>query len=283
MLWLIGGALLSVLIVSAGFMIDRQTALSERGRIEQTVLERLQHAKSEIETQIARDIDLALALADDIADDGMMSPPELNRTIERMLKVNSHFRSIRFAPLTDPKRMAFTALISQAERGFTIDIPVPPLPWQGQQSWISLIVDIDGDGFFGTNRLLAEEVLPGQEDHDHTKLAVTLPSTSGNDIVFGDASLFDEQPVSLAFTVDGLPFRIYGVPTDGWDAAMNRLLPSRLLVLAGVVAMMISVLLAVYLLRERNLKIARLRGREQRLLELSERFQLALETSNIGI
>ncbi len=283
MLWLIGGALLSVLIVSAGFMIDRQTALSERGRIQHTVLERLQHAKSEIETQIARDVDLALALADDIADDGMMSPPELNRTIERMLKVNDHFRSIRFTPLTDPKRMAFTALVTQAERGFTIDIPVPPLPWQGQQSWISLIVDIDGDGFFGTNRLLAEEVLPGQEDHDHTKLAVTLPSTSGNDIVFGDASLFDEQPVSLAFTVDGLPFRIYGVPTDGWDAAMNRLLPSRLLVLAGVAAMMISVLLAVYLLRERNLNIARLRGREQRLLELSERFQLALETSNIGI
>ena len=41
-----------------------------------------------------------------------------------------------------------------------------------------------------------------------------------------------------------MPFEIYGVPGDGWDAAMNRLLPSRLLVLAGVVAMMISVLLA---------------------------------------
>ena len=70
MLWLVGGALLSVVIVSAGLMIDRQTALAERGRIEHAVLERLQHVKTEIETQILRDTDLALSIADDIADEG---------------------------------------------------------------------------------------------------------------------------------------------------------------------------------------------------------------------
>ncbi|WP_235882819.1 bifunctional diguanylate cyclase/phosphodiesterase [Rhizobium rhizophilum] len=283
MLWLIGGALLSVVIVSTGLMIDRQTALAERGRIEHAVLDRLRHVKSEIETQILRDTNLALSIADDIADDSMISPPEVNRMIARTLTDNSHIQSIRFEPLSDPGRMAFTPAIRQTERTFVIDIPVPPLPWQAQQGWISLIVAIDGNRFFDDHNLLSDDELPEHEEHDHTKIAVTLPSVTGGDLVFGDSSIFNEMPVAIAVTEGGLDFQIFGVPADGWDAAMNRMLPSRLLVLAGVVAMMISVLLAVFLLSERNLNIARLRAREQRLLELSERFQLALETSNTGI
>ncbi|QEE46890.1 EAL domain-containing protein [Rhizobium sp. WL3] len=283
MLWLIGGTLLSVVIVSTGLMIDRQTALAERGRIEHAVLDRLRHVKSEIETQILRDTNLALSIADDIADDSMISPPEVNRMIARTLTDNSHIQSIRFEPLSDPGRMAFTPAIRQTERTFVIDIPVPPLPWQAQQGWISLIVAIDGNRFFDDHNLLSDDELPEHEEHDHTKISVTLPSVTGGDLIFGDSSTFNEMPVTIAVTEGGLDFQIFGVPADGWDAAMNRMLPSRLLVLAGVVAMMISVLLAVFLLSERNLNIARLRAREQRLLELSERFQLALETSNTGI
>ncbi|MFN3319287.1 MAG: EAL domain-containing protein [Allorhizobium sp.] len=283
MLWLIGGALLSVLIVSVGLMIDRQTALSERGRIEHTVLDRLLHVKSQIKNKVLQDRDLALALADDIADDNTLSPTELNRTIRQILANNPHMKAIQFLPLDDPGRMAFTASITSRDRNFIIDIPVPPLSWQSTNEWVSLVIEVDADRFFDHYGLLTEAELPDHEEHDHTKLAVTLPPVSGTERIFGNASIFAEQPVTVSVEDEGLPFEIYGVPGDGWDAAMNRLLPSRLLVLAGVLAMMISVLLAVFLLSERNMNIARLRGREQRLLELSQRFQLALETSNIGI
>lgn len=283
MLWLIGGALLSILIVSAGMMIDRQTALSERGRVEHAVLDRLQHIKTEIKTKLLHDTDLALALADDVADDDLMAANELNRTINQLLARNPHIRSIHFAPLQDPQRMAFTPAIHHEERNFIIDVPVPPLRWQASTAWVSLIVEVDGDRFFEHYGLLTDLEQPEHEDHNHTKLAVTLPSNTGSPLVFGDRSIFDEEPVALSLDDNSLPFQIYGVPAEGWDGAMNRLLPSRLLILAGGVAMMISVLLAVYLLRERNLNIARLRTREQRLLELSQRFHLALETSNTGI
>jgi diguanylate cyclase (GGDEF)-like protein len=284
MLWLIGGALLSVLIVSAGLMIDRRTALSERSRIEHAVLDRMEHLRSQILTKIRRDTDLALELADTIADDSMMSPVELNRTVGGVLAASPHVRSIHFTELQDPGRMAFTPAIRSRDRTFIIDVPVPPLPWQSRSGWVSLLVEIDGDRFFDDDGLLSLAELQSHEAHDdHTKLAVTLPSSGGEDLIFGDQTTFAEQPISLQVGHDELPFQIHGVPADGWDAAMTRMLPSRLLVLAGVAAMMISVLLAVYLLRERNLNIARLRGREQRLLELSQRFQLALETSNIGI
>ncbi len=281
--WLIGGAFLSVLIVSIGLMIDRQTALTERGRVEHAVIDRLQHAATEIRTQMRDDIDLALGLADDLADDDLLSPMELNRTIARVLADNPHFRSAHFTALDDPRRMAFTPSIRSEARNIIIDIPVPPLPWQPEPTWASLIVEIDADRFFGDHALLAEHAVDDHEEHDHTRIAAVLSSPSNADQVFGDQTIFSQQPVSLTLEKGVLPLQLYGMPAEGWDAAMNRLLPSRLLVLAGVIAMMISVMLAVFLLRERNINIARLRAREQRLLELSQRFQLALETSNIGI
>jgi diguanylate cyclase (GGDEF)-like protein len=288
MLWLIGGALLSIAIVSAGLMIDQRTALAERERIEHAVVDRLEHVKSEIDTQVNRDRDLALSIADDIADDSMLSPPELNRMIARALKDNPHIRSIRFEPLNDQRRMAFTPTLRQIERTFVIDIPVPPLSWQRQQDWISLVVEIDGNRFFADNKLLLENESPDPQGHllhQHTMLAVTLPTTttSTTNMVFGNSAVLDLDPVVLAAFETGLPFLIHGAPAEGWSAAMNRLMPSRLLMLAGIIAMMISVLLALFLLRERNFNITRLKAREQRLLELSQRFQLALETSNIGI
>ena len=158
--WLIGGTLLSVVIVSAGLMIDQKTALSERGRIEHGVLDRLKQVKSEIETQSTRDINLALALADDIADDSLLSPSELNRTIRKLLADNPHISSIEFHPLDDPARMAFTASVTSQERTFIIDIPVPPLPWEKKDAWVSLTVEVDGDRFFRDHDILVDGDLP---------------------------------------------------------------------------------------------------------------------------
>ena len=283
MLWLIGAALLSLLIVSAGLMIDRRTALTERSRIEHGILDRLLRAQSDIQTHLDHDINIALSLADDIADDSLLSPMEFNRTISRLIADNPQFDSIRLARLDDPSRMAFTPKVSRNQRLINIDIPVPPVSWQSDMAWISLVVVIDADRFFDHHGLLSEVDVPDHEGHDHTKVAVVMSTPDGTDEVYGDETIFDDTPV-ITNSADGhLSFSLYGVPADGWDAAMNRLLPSRLLVLAGVVAMTSSVLLALFLLRERNLNITRLKAREQRLLELSQRFQLALETSNIGI
>ncbi|QGG89628.1 MULTISPECIES: GGDEF domain-containing phosphodiesterase [Rhizobium/Agrobacterium group] len=283
MLWLIGAAVLSVLIVSAGLMIDRQTALTERGRIEHGILDRLLRVQSDIETHLDQDINIALSLADDIADDGLLSPLEFNRTVNRLITDNPQLDSIRLAPLDDPARMAFTPKVTRDSRTISVDIPVPPVSWQSSTAWISLVVDIDAGRFFDHHGLLTEVDVPDHEGHDHTKVAIVMPSADGTDEVFGDETIFDDNPISTASVGGRLGYNLYGVPADGWDAAMNRLLPSRLLVLAGVIAMTSSVLLALFLLRERNLNIKRLRAREQRLVELSQRFQLALETSNIGI
>ncbi|SSC71380.1 unnamed protein product [Ciceribacter sp. T2.26MG-112.2] len=52
---------------------------------------------------------------------------------------------------------------------------------------------------------------------------------------------------------------------------------------AAGLAMIIPLLFSLYLLRERNRNIVKLEGREEKLLDLSRRFNLAMETANIGI
>lgn len=53
--------------------------------------------------------------------------------------------------------------------------------------------------------------------------------------------------------------------------------------IAAGLAMIVPVLFSLRLLQERNRNIAQLKAREEKLLDLSRRFDLAMETANIGI
>ncbi|MBW8318740.1 MAG: EAL domain-containing protein [Rhizobium sp.] len=53
--------------------------------------------------------------------------------------------------------------------------------------------------------------------------------------------------------------------------------------IAAGLAMIVPLIFSLHLLRERNRNIVKLEGREEKLLDLSRRFHLAMETANIGI
>ncbi|PYB77202.1 MULTISPECIES: bifunctional diguanylate cyclase/phosphodiesterase [Rhizobium] len=281
---LAGGAVIGLLVLVAGFLIDRNTAAHERKRVEHLVQDGLEHASAAIRSKINHDVQLALEVADDIADDPMLSPPEFNRTVAMLLARNPHFRSIRLQPLQDQFRMAFDPVIRNAGSLLSIDIPVPPMTWQTKRQWQSLLIEIDSMAFMADAEINSDNAETAHTDGSGLKIAVAqITPTGALEIILGDPKLIEEPTLTLPVDVDRMSLVVLGMPEEGWDAAMNRLLPSRLLLAAGVGAMMVSILLAIVLLRERNLNIQRLRAREERLLELSQRFQLALETSNIGI
>jgi diguanylate cyclase (GGDEF)-like protein len=281
---LAGGAVIGALIIAAGFMIDRDTANHERKRVEHMVQDGLDHAAAAIRNQLDGNVKMTLEMADDISDDPMLSPTEFNRTVAMLLAQNPHFRAIRLQPLDNPDRMAFDPKIDSDGRVLTIDVPVPPMSWQNFQQWQSLRVEIESVAFVRAALTHAE-----QSEIDHTEgrglnIAIgQIAPTGAIDIISGDAALLEEAPLTKPLDIDELSFVLLAAPEEGWQAAMNRLLPSRLLLTAGISAMMVSIVLAIIFLRQRNLNIERLRAREERLLELSQRFQLALETSNIGI
>lgn len=281
---LAGGAVIGALIIAAGFMIDRDSAMHERKRVEHMVEDGLEHAGSAIRQQLDNNIQLAMDLADDIGDDPMLSPPEFGRTVAMLIAQHPHIRAIRLHPLNDPFRMAFDPQIATDGRTLSIDIPIPPMSWQSFRQWQSLQIVMDTAQLLNAADIQGHNTEIGHAEGRALKIAVgQLSGSDVADIIVGDPALVNETTLKLPITVDGLSLVLLGMPEDGWNGAMSRLLPSRLLLTAGVAAMMISILLAIVLLRERNLNIQRLRAREERLLELSQRFQLALETSNIGI
>jgi diguanylate cyclase (GGDEF)-like protein len=281
---LAGGAVIGALIIAAGFMIDRDTAMHERKRVEHMVHDGLEHAVTTIRGQLGSNIQLAIDLADDIGDDPMLSPMEFNRTATMLMAQNPHFRAIRLQPLNDPYRMAFDPQIDRDGGTLSIDIPVPPMSWQSFRQWQSLRIEIDIVQFLNAAHIQDHDIEIGLGQHQGLKIAVGhITGSDVPDIILGDPELVKETTFSMPIDIDGLSLVLLAMPEDGWNGAMNRLLPSRLLLTTGIAAMMISILLAIVFLRERNLNIQRLRAREERLLELSQRFQLALKTSNIGI
>ncbi|WP_244474657.1 MULTISPECIES: putative bifunctional diguanylate cyclase/phosphodiesterase [unclassified Rhizobium] len=281
---LAGGAFIGALIIAAGFMIDRDTAAHERKRVEHMVQDGLEHAGAAIRHRLDSDIRLAMEMADDIGDDPMLSPMEFNRTVAKQMAENPHYRAIRLQPLNEPDRMAFDPKIDSDGRSLSIDIPVPPMSWQKSRQWQSLRIEIDSVDFLQAVQIRNEDTEIGHAEGSGLKIAVAQVAPTGSvDVISGDPDLLNDTPLTMRIDIDDLSLVVFAMPEEGWDGAMNRLLPSRLLLTSGISAMMISILLAIVLLRERNLNIQRLRAREERLLELSQRFQLALETSNIGI
>ncbi len=288
-LWLVLGGVISTVIIGAGVMIDRSSAQYEQQRVEHEVADALRHAQVSIRNRLNLDVANALAIADDIADDPMLSPTELNRTINKIVSRDPHITTVAFVPLNDIHRMAFQPKLSLAHNTVELSIPVPPPSWEATKAWKLMTVSLDITKIFdaaGLSDLSAADgsASPADLDHglDRLHLAIATAGPDGR-MLFGTASIHDEQPIAQEFSHHDLSFVLYGAPAEGWDAAMSRLMPTRMIVLSTVAAMMVPVLLALFLLRERNRNISQLQGREERLIDLSHRFQLAMETSNIGI
>ena len=100
---------------------------------------------------------------------------------------------------------------------------------------------------------------------------------------FGDKAVFASQPVEMTMRLGHEDWRLAAVPKDGWDMPAASLWGMRLLLgLAGfiVVAPMVW---TGRLTEERERHLEILREREDAMNALSQRLQIALETSKIGI
>ncbi len=95
--------------------------------------------------------------------------------------------------------------------------------------------------------------------------------------------LSDLAPIVSSIPVAGGTWEIAAAPHAGWDAVPEDQISFRLMLAISGFATIIPVFAASVLVAERNRHIAMLKSREAKLVELSQRFNLAMETSNIGI
>ncbi|NTF31062.1 EAL domain-containing protein [Rhizobium skierniewicense] len=104
-----------------------------------------------------------------------------------------------------------------------------------------------------------------------------------NTTVAGDVGPAGEDPFVKAIDLDGTDWEIRATPALGWGAAPKTSQSLQATLVIAVASMLLPIIVAALLLSERNRNIKTLRLREAKLVELSQRFKLAMDSSNIGI
>ena len=150
------------------------------------------------------------------------------------------------------------------------------------------------DGLIDERRLLIDAGLL-QTGHrmrqgapQHTtdiELAIRDVSVPDNivDPFFGSADVFDNDPVVQVLDFPGGRWELGAVPSDGWHHPPANLAQIRLAAIAAALIIIVPIFLTGGLVSERQRNMARLRARERQVQSLSQRLDIALDASKIGI
>ncbi|MCF3642653.1 EAL domain-containing protein [Rhizobium sp. TRM95111] len=118
-------------------------------------------------------------------------------------------------------------------------------------------------------------------------ISVALASADENgrsiDTFFGDTRIFLEEPVRMVVDLGDERWIIAGMPKDGWQQDAGIRWRFRALLLLLGLAIVTPIFWVGRLMRERQRHIAALQQREDQLQTLSQRLELALDISKIGV
>ena len=159
---------------------------------------------------------------------------------------------------------------------FVIHVPItvdtlqsPPSPW----GVLSAAID--------AGQLYAES---GLTDRDSTvDFAISRPTDSGDEVFYGDQSIFTDHPAIADITILGRLWQVAARPIGGWNAQLPDPWPFRLLLAFAVALVVLPLALARHLIGERARHIGVLAERQHQLDVLSRRLGLALDVSEVGV
>ncbi|GAK71833.1 hypothetical protein RRU01S_20_00940 [Agrobacterium rubi TR3 = NBRC 13261] len=306
-------ALLAVAIVgvslTAFHVIDHRDTTAYREEVRTNVDHAVTLLHDRLVTRIRQDIAALKALAHYTTIGTAVIPQELNAMVGHHLEQNPHFVGIGFAPglqlqqfYPAPSSASTHHGILKAvmsERLAQLDAAAgatdgwKPIIEAGPNGTLLLLVvpvnsgaDISGalPGLIDWRKMMdgigyASEPSSGKVGD----IRFDIRNTLTNETVVGDLRSAGDEPVVRTVDLDGTQWEIRAMPASGWNAAPNSDQSLRTTLVIAVVSMLLPILIAALLLSERNRNIKTLRNREAKLVELSQRFKLAMDSSNIGI
>ncbi len=266
--------------------------------------------------RIESDIRDARALAQRLLREQNATSEHLRHLVEATFENHPHFSAVALvtdlsvsqihtregissgqAPLPfDPDRLGSDLMISMdtpsasivtgsQENHLTLVVPIALDDKTLRQPWTSLAVIIDkaqllkeaGMVVDGNTAKFSQVDLSGMNFslRDHAK--------PGYLAFLGDDAVDGQSPLTKTLTIAGSRWDLLIAPKSGWTAAPENQYQFRLVLALGAFALIVPMLVATALLSERNRNIAELKTRETSLLDLSQRFNLAMEASKIGI
>lgn len=162
-----------------------------------------------------------------------------------------------------------------------------PVMQEENKHWGSIVLALDRTAF------LREGGVHEQRDYSATvaatdgslfDIAIVQIVGSQESVLLGKSSMKANAPVQR--TVEVLPsiqWQIMALPKGGWNATPPHQATFRMFLLLGGAGVLVPTFIAAALIGERNRNIRKLKARESNLLELSQRFNMAMESSNIGM
>jgi len=233
---------------------------------------------------------LHIAVAPDFIVSNVYPPQSGTERVGRDVREALFFRQA-ITPATGDQSARFYGPVSTDGRGaFAIFFPVFVKENGQRRIWGAVELVIDQKMFYEATGLMPARDRENQERYphlDHLSIAIRdigLPAASATAApFFGSSDIDAKDPMRQKIGFAGGKWELSVVPNSGWDAIPENQTELRLIVVAAGCIIIIPIFFATLLLGERNRNITELETREAKLLELSQRLNLALESSNIGI
>ncbi len=190
------------------------------------------------------------------------------------------------ADLTVAKNSASPSIVTGSqENHLTLVVPVMSDEKTHRQPWGALAIIIDKAQLLKEAGIVVDGDTAWPSPIDLTDINFSLRDRAKPDYLafLGDDTVDSQSPLTKAIDIAGSHWELSVAPKSGWNAAPENQSHFRLLLALGAIAITVPIVAATGLLSERNRNIAELKTREASLLDLSQRFNLAMEASKIGI
>ncbi|WP_449393496.1 bifunctional diguanylate cyclase/phosphodiesterase [Devosia riboflavina] len=306
-------ALLALLVVViAGLVLDRQAETINQERVRSEVLGRIAVIRAKLEGHVASNVQLVRGLVSVISTEPDMDQPRFDALVGNLFEEDSQLRSVAAAPdlvirMTYPlegnekaigldyrqtpnqwdavQQVLFTGRmvlagpvdLVQGGRGFVGRFPVYTTEGGWRRFWgvVSAVIDVE--------RLYQDSGLhdPSVADLD---ISITGHDSQGRHgkLFYGD-SLTGRQPVLANVTLPSGSWQIAAVPKDGWQSSMMSQFMLRAAIFIAGCLILLPFIIAGRMISQRHDYIAQLRARETELTQQTQRLNLALETSKVGL
>ncbi|MFF0920079.1 bifunctional diguanylate cyclase/phosphodiesterase [Rhizobium leguminosarum] len=233
-----------------------------------------------------------IAVAPDFIIRDIHPPQSGNERIGRDVRETLFFRQVMTGAAGDQSARFYGPISTDGRDAFAIFFPVYVKENGQRRIWGAVEVAIDQQMFYQATGLMPARDRENRERYPHLgHLSIAIrdigAAAATNAALpppfFGSSDIDDKNPMRQKIGFAGGKWELSAVPNSGWNAIPENRTELRLIILAAGFIIIVPIFFATLLLGERNRNITALETREAKLLELSQRLNLALESSNIGI
>ncbi|WP_105384170.1 bifunctional diguanylate cyclase/phosphodiesterase [Neorhizobium alkalisoli] len=271
--------------------------------------EQLARVAASLETNVRGNVNLIYGLIAAVAANPNMAQPQFSALSERIFGVPSQLRNIAAAPdlvvkfvyPEDANKKAIgldyrtneqqrdSVMTAIQRRSLVITGPVNLV--QGGQGLIARypVFSLANGRFWGVvsavidlNRLYTDSNVNTSRQSLDIAIA-RRPIPGEQDVFLGNRDVFSQDPVKTRFELGHDTWYLAGVPKEGWQGSPPDIVSFR--ITAFLVALCIAgpLIWAGLLMKQRHRNMLTLQQREEQLEALSQRLELALEASGVGV